>query len=66
MARLEICRNFLVQGKCDGWIRARFKNDEFVGGWDELGASDLETAEEICSACRHFEMEKRLLFSEQP
>lgn len=33
-------------------------------GWDELGATDQETAEEICSYCHHFEMEKRLMFSE--
>ncbi|MFH1489426.1 MAG: hypothetical protein ABII06_11020 [Pseudomonadota bacterium] len=65
MARIDICKNFLVESKCDGWIRSRFKNDEFVGGWDELGATDQETADEICSYCHHFKMEKRPLFSEE-
>jgi len=59
MARINVCKNFLLENKCDGWIRSRFGNDEFVGGIDEFGVSDQETADEICLSCPNFRVEKK-------
>ena len=65
MERLDICKNFLVEGKCDSWIRSRFKNDEFVGGLDDdIGGSDQEITDEICSDCPNFERERGIIFSD--
>ncbi|MBW1720956.1 MAG: hypothetical protein JRH13_06190 [Deltaproteobacteria bacterium] len=59
MARTEECRNFLVEGKCDSWIIARFKNNEFITGRDRMGFSDADITEEICLNCPNFKMNIR-------
>ncbi len=59
MARVDECRNFLVEGKCDPWIISRFKNDEFIAGQDELLISDAENTDEICFECANFKLKRR-------
>ncbi|MFZ7110393.1 MAG: hypothetical protein ACOWYE_01815 [Desulfatiglandales bacterium] len=59
MARMDECLNFLVVGKCDPWIISRSKNDEFVGGQDDLILSDGEITDEICFNCPHFRSKGR-------
>lgn len=58
MAILDECRNFLVKGKCDGWVISKFKNDELIVGHDEIIASDDEIADEICAECPNHRLDE--------
>lgn len=59
MARIDECLNFLVEGKCDRWIIARFKNNEFVSGQDDEVLTDMEITDELCLECPNFKPKRR-------
>lgn len=67
MDRMENCRNFLAEGKCDPWIISKFKNDEFIGSHevDVIFQPDRDIAEEICSGCRQFKITERTFVAKE-
>ena len=65
MARMDVCDNFLVVGKCNDWIISRFKKNDYIAVQDYSGATDEEITDEICSECPHFKVKRRPLLSRE-
>ena len=65
MARMDECKNFLVEGKCHNWIISRFKRDDFIALQDYSGATDEEISDELCSECLHFKLKMRPLYKKE-
>lgn len=57
MAKVDECTNFLVNGKCDKWIRDHFKFGKHSELENHTGETVFEKADVICSECPNFDDE---------
>jgi len=54
MARINECKNYLIDAKCNQWIIDNYKPTEDPAGNDSSVDELDKKADEICSECKNF------------
>lgn len=59
VARVDECKNFLIDGKCNKWIIDHFKFGKHSDSESQMGKTVFKNAEEVCSECPNFDKDGR-------
>jgi hypothetical protein len=66
MARKDLCKHFMVKGKCDDWVMSKVKERAPISDLEYCSPAYMDVLDEICFDCGHYERKGRPFFSKKP
>jgi hypothetical protein len=66
MARKDLCKHFMVKGKCDDWVMSKIKDQAPISDLEYSSPAYMEVLDEICFDCGQYERKGRPFFSKKP